>query len=371
MNRYISQFFFSLTILTLGIVFTIPAISAQTPVKTPVSQDDDVIKVESRLIVVPVSVTDGKGDPISGLQANDFTLTEEGQPQTIDHVGTADTVPLEIALLFDVSASTDKMFRYEQETAAKFLQNVMRPIDRATIFTVGEEGKLIQPRDTAERSMVSIRSIVPTKQQTAFYDSLRTASLYLKQNAPQGVRKVIVIISDGEDTTSSGVVKAIWNAERKIADDVRGPKLRELRVKARDAAKIAEQDKVLKSLQDADAVFYSINPAGSSFQLNQMSVFGQSNMQRFADETGGTAFLPKFSVIDTKDPYQNEVNVKKNQDILDQIFRQLANELRSQYLIQYYSESEFPLNKFVKLNVGLTKRSELRVRSRQGYFVTN
>ncbi len=51
------------------------------------------------------------------------------------------------------------------------------------------------------------------------------------------------------------------------------------------------------------------------------------------------------------------------------IFRQLANELRAQYLVQYYSESDFPNNKYVKLDVGLTNPNQLRVRARQGYFV--
>ena len=342
----------------------------QTP-KPKATPDDEIIRVESRLVVVPVSVTDASGQAIVGLTAKDFRIAEENKQQTIESLGNADSVPLEIALLFDVSASTDTMFKFEQETAAKFLQDVMRANDRATIFTVGERGVLVQPRDTAEKSMVSIRAITPTKEQTAFYDALRYAADHLKKNAPQGSRKVIVIISDGEDTNSEGIIKAIWNAERKITDDVQGEKLRDLRVKARDTAKVAEQVKVLKSLQDADTVFYSINPAGSSYQLNKISVFGQQNMQRFADETGGTAFLPKFAPIDTKDTYQNGNNVRKNQELLSLIFRQLANELRSQYLIQYYSDSEFPLNIFVKLDVRLTNRSDFRLRARQGYYVKN
>ncbi len=342
-----------------------------TPTPKPkATPDDEIIKVESRLVVVPVSVTDANGQPVVGLKAKDFRIEEESKQQTIENLGDAEVVPLEIALLFDVSASTDTMFKFEQETAAKFLKEVMRANDRATIFTVGAKGVLVQSRDNSEKSMASIRSIMPTKEQTAFYDAVREASDYLGKNTPQGSRKVMVIISDGEDTNSSGVIKAIWEAERKITDDVQGEKLRSLRVKSRDAAKVAEQAKVLKSLQNADTVFYSINPGGSSYQLNTISVFGQSNMQRFADETGGTAFLPKFAPIDTKDVYQNENNVRNNQALLERIFRQLASELRSQYLIQYYSESNFPLNKYVKLDVKLTSRPE-RVRARQGYYVKN
>lgn len=358
-----------LSVLTV-VLFSTLVSSGQNPTPTPKVTDDEIIKVDSRLIVIPVSVTDANGQAVTGLKATDFKVSEEGRSQEIDSVGTAESVPLEIALLFDISATTSPMFRFQQETAAKFLKDVMRTNDHATIFTVGSRAQLIQARSTADVSAESVRTIRPTKEQTAFYDSLSAAAEYLRVNAPQSVRRVIVIISDGEDTNSVGVIKAIFEAERKITE-MKGEKLRELRVKARDAAKVAEQNKVLRSLQNADTVFYSINPAGSSYKLNSMSVFGQQNMQRFADETGGTAFLPRFAPIDTPDALQNDGNARRNQESLDRIFRQLANELRSQYLVQYYSDADFPINKFVKLDVGLTNRNDGRIRARQGYFVTN
>jgi Ca-activated chloride channel family protein len=361
-----------ITIFLLTFIFAGSA-SAQTarPTPPPVVDEDEVIKVNSRLVVVPVAVLDDAGQPITGLTAQDFRVAEEGKLQQVETVSTAEKVPLEIVLLFDISASTDAMFEFEQETAAKFLQQVMRPEDRATIFTVGERPILIQGRETAEKSAAAVKLVKPTKQQTAFYDSVTAAADYLQKNAPQGRRKVIVIISDGEDTNSEGVVKAIWNAERKLTDSVQGQELRAFRVKARDAAKIAEQTKVIKSLQNADTVFYSINPAGSSYLLNKISQFGQSNMQKFADETGGTAFLPKFAPVDLKDNLQNSSNLRKNQEMLTRIFQQLANELQAQYLVQYYSEAEFPNNRYVKLDVGLQNPRNLKVRARQGYFAKN
>ena len=352
------------------------SVLAQTATPTPPKPkiDDDIIKVESRLVVVPVSITDANGQAVTGLTAQDFRLSEEGKNQTIENVGTADVVPLEIVLLFDVSASTDKMFKFEQETAAKFLQEVMRPVDRAAVFAIGSKAVLLASRDVAEKAAAAVRAIVPTKDSTAFFDTVSEASDYLRKNAPSGTRRVVVVISDGEDTNSTQIAKAIQDGYRKIGERINtidNKALYQLTVANRDAASIKERLRVSRSLQDADTVFYSINPAGSSFQLNKMSVFGQENMQKFADETGGTAFLPKFQPIDTKDGYQNTISTRKNTELLDRIFRQLANELRSQYLIQYYSESDFPLNKFVKLDVGLNNRPELRVRARQGYYVKN
>ncbi len=373
MHRRIQQF----ALTTTAVIIAHVSVFAQTPnppAKPKPTPDDDIIKVSSRLIVVPVSVTDASGQPVQGLKASDFRLLEENRAQTIEKLGTADVVPLEITLLFDVSASTDAMFKFEEETAAAFLQDVMRPNDRATIFTIGGKPILVQPRDTADKSIASIRTIVPTKEFTAFYDSVGTAAEYLRKNAPEGTRRVAVVISDGEDTNSEGIAKALQDGYRKIGEKVNtldNKTLYQLTVANRNEASKQERLRVLKSLQNADTVFYSINPAGSSYQLNQMSLFGQENMRQFADDTGGTAFLPKFAPIDTKDPYQNANNIRKNQELLERIFRQIASELRSQYLIQYYSESDFPLNKYVKLDVGLQNRPDLRVRARQGYYVKN
>lgn len=368
--------------LCLGLVFAAGlAVSAfaQTPTPTPAAvvkpkADDEVIKINSRLVVVPVSVTDADGNPVLGLSTSDFRVLEENRQQTLENVSGADKVPLEIALLFDVSASTDAMFRYQLETAAKFLRDVMRPEDRATIFTIGDKPMLIQPRNTSEGSTVAIQTIAPTKGFTAFYDTVAAAAEYLKINAPEHSRRVILTISDGEDTNSERVAKAIQSGYRKIGERINtidSKSLYQLTVSNRNEASIAERLRVLRLLQNGDTVFYSINPVGSSYQLNKMSVFGQENLQKFAEDTGGAAFLPKFLPIDTKDTYANGTNNRRNGELLDRIFRQLASELRSQYLIQYYSESDFPLNKFVKLDVSVPARASVRIRSREGYYVKN
>jgi len=367
----ISQLFFAISLVLL---VSLTAFS-QTPAPTAtpkIADDEGVIKVESRLVVIPASVTDANGQPVQGLTKEDFRVIEEGKPQKIDNVGSADAVPLEIALLFDVSASTDAMFKFEQETAAKFLLDVMKPKDRATVFTVGQTPILVQGRDTAERSVMSVRSISATKGATAFFDTVSMASTYLRKNAPEGTRRVMVVISDGEDNFSEAVKNVERRIESNIVDNKNDPNYEQTRkvvVQAQDASKRAERARVSKALQDADTVFFSINPAGSSYTLNQISVFGEENMQTFANETGGTAFLPKFAPVDTKDNYQNESNIRKNQQVLDRIFGELASELRAQYLIQYYPEGEYANGRFVKLSVTLANPSRGKVRAREGYYV--
>ena len=359
-----------------GLIFTAGVVAqTATPTPRPRSSEDEEIKIESRLVVIPVSVTDEAGNPVMGLGKNDFTVVEEGRRQQVENVGSADVVPLEIVILFDVSASTDTMFKFQQETAAKFLQDVMKPTDHATIYTIGANPVLVSARQTSAQATTSVRSITPTKQYTAFYDSVSEAASYLAKNAPAGTRRVILVISDGEDTNSSRIAQAIQdgykNAGAKI-NELDNKALYQMTVNSRNEASVRERVRIGKALQDADTVFYSINPAGSSYQLNKMSLFGQQNMEKFATETGGTAYLPKFLPIDTKDEFMNSGNMKRNTATLEGIFRQLANELRAQYLVQYYSDnSEFPTGRFVKLDVKLTNPTGKKLRAREGYYVKN
>jgi len=350
----------------------------QTPAPTPTpsslnSDEGQVIKVESRLVVVPVSVTDANDQPVTGLTVNDFRVLEEGKAQKIETLGTADVVPLEIVLLFDISASTQSMFKFQKETAAQFLGDVMRPIDHAAIFTLGETPILVQPRDTAEKSIAAINNLtLPSKQLTAFYDTVGTAADYLRQNAPEATRRVIVTISDGEDTNSARVISAIQAGYKQVGDKINtidSKTLYELTVKNRDRAVLSERVRVAKAIQDADTVFYSINPSGSSISLNKISMVGQENMQLLANETGGEAFLPTFKPVDTTDALQNTSDDHQNRILLQKIFRQLAAELRAQYLIEYYPETEYPNGRFVKLDVGLQNAAGRKVRARQGYYV--
>ena len=356
----------------LAFVFTLIAAfafsaSAQTTQPTPPVEDEgEVIKVNSRLVVVPVSILDANGQPVLGLKAEDFRLAEENKVQQIEQISDAEKVPLEIALLIDVSSSVNKIFELEKSAAAQFLQGVMRPEDRATIFLITDKPILLQTRDTAEKTSVNVRSIAQTKSSTAFYDSVTTAARYLNANSQPRSRRVILSLSDGEDNYSEITRNPTIAAYKNL--DVNKLTQKDLDQRANQTLKAhtRAQTVVLKSLQNADTVFYSINASGPSVKLNIASQRAQTALQQFADETGGTAFLPQF--ITEKNSASFE---KRNIQILDSIFRQISAELRAQYLLQYYSEASFPDNKYVKLDVNLNNPQKLRVRARKGYFVKN
>ena len=345
---------------------------AQTTQPTPtpkIEEDDSPIKIESRLVIVPVSVLDAAGQPVLGLKAQDFRVLEESRPQEIAQVSDAEKVPLEIALLIDVSGSVNPLFEFEKRAAAQFLESVMKPEDRATIFLIGDQPILTTARETSAQASARVRTIVLSGKFTAFYDTVTTAANYLQKNAPQRSRRVILALTDGEDNWSNLVREAEKSTYRDVdVSALTTEKLNKLAGKA-DSAHQKAQSKIMRDLQNADTVFYSINPAGGSYRLNKISIRAQNGLQKFAEETGGTAFLPNFLPITLKEPLQNSQNGKRNEETLQKIFRQLANELQAQYLVQYYSESDFPKNRYVKLNVNLQNSQNYRLRARQGYFV--
>jgi Ca-activated chloride channel homolog len=344
----------------------------QTPTPTPtpkqaeeVVEDEGVLKVSSTLVTVPVSVTDAAGQPVKGLTINDFRLAEEGRAQQLEQLGNPEEVPLEIALLFDVSSSVNKIFELEKDAAARFVQSVMKPQDRATLFLIGEKPVLGQTRSTADEAAVKIRAVLPASRvtATAFYDTLTAATEYLRQTAPSRSRRVVLVFSDGEDNYSDAVRNVEVASLRGVKVDTLTQKDLDKRADQTARAHGSAQAKVLRDLQNADTVFYSINASGPSVKLNKASLRAQNAMQRFADETGGTAFLPQFA-----NEKETRYFEQRNTETLERIFQQISAELRAQYLLQYYSDANYQEGKYVKLNVNLTSRPNLRLRARQGYF---
>jgi Ca-activated chloride channel family protein len=312
--------------------------------------DFDVIRVTSNLVVVPVSVIDSTGQPVRGLQLGDFRIEEQGRQQEIAQIGDPDQVPLDIALLFDVSSSVSQkgFFAFQQKAAASFLKEVLKPVDRAAIFAIASEPQLVEPLVSADVAAAKVLAIpaATAPVPTAFYDTVSAAAKYLADNSPGRNRRVILVISDGDDNFSQRIkdltiaeVRASQKADATIAA---------VRSGLQERHRLAVLD-VQQAVQKADTTFYSINPGGASVRLNAISTRAQSGMQTVADATGGAAFVPDSE----KD--------------LETVFAQVIAELRGQYLLQYYSNSQTSTG-FRSIAVQVPARPELRVRARQGYY---
>ena len=325
-----------------------------TPTPKPVEPEviADVIRTNSNLVMVPVSVTDQTGNAVQGLQVTDFRLEEEGKQQEISGLGNPEQVPLAIALLFDISSSvsTKGFFASQQNAAATFLKLVMKPSDKAAIFTITGQPNLIQPLASSEASAAKMLSIPPATVSvpTAFYDTAAAAAKYLMENAPSNYRRVIIVLSDGDDNNSN------LTRDQSIADyrdttagkqEALGTRTGLIQAHARAVAGVQ------KAVQQADAIFYSVNPGGPSIKLNMIAMRAERGMEAIAETTGGTAFVPDSDAD------------------LERVFRQVAAELRGQYLLQYYADTEkVPAGQFRKIQVAVPARNDVRVRARQGYY---
>jgi len=323
-----------------------------TPTPKPPEQEVlDVIKTTSNLIMVPVSVTDQQGQAVQGLQVADFRLLEEGKQQEISGIGNPEQVPLAIALLFDVSSSTSQkgFFASQQKAAATFLKTVMKPVDKAAIFTISGAPAVVQPLSSADASAAKMLSIPPAVASvpTAFYDSVIVASKYLTDNAPSNFRRVIVVLSDGDDNFSEQIREVSTAEANAVLDGKQAPAGTRAALQHRHQLAVAA---VQKAVQQADVIFYSVNPGGPSIKLNQIAMRAERGMESIAETTGGTAFVPE-SDLD-----------------LERVFRQVAAELRGQYLLQYYGDSTAPASQFRRIQVTVPARNDVRVRARQGYY---
>jgi Ca-activated chloride channel homolog len=288
----------------------------QKPKPTP-EPEAEIIRINTNLVAVPVSVTDVEGNPVRNLKTEDFQLEEEGVQQTVQSLGEPGKTPIELALLFDVSRSVRNRFDFERETAGRFLKEVLKPGDAVTVFSIGSAPKLsVQRTENVDSAIAATTAILPDEPSTAFFDTVVRASHHLNDSSNPGVRRVMVVLSDGEDT----------NSERfRLGDATR-------------------------ELQRADALFYAINPSGPSIRLNKISTKGHDGMIALANETGGVAFLPD-----------------KIED-LTKVFNQITSELQAQYLLGYDSSAEKNDGKFRRITVRVPKRPELRIRARTGYY---
>jgi Ca-activated chloride channel homolog len=333
-----------------------PPPPAPTPKPTPTpappkDEDFDVIRVNSNLVMVPVSVVNTNGQPVHGLQVNDFRLDEEGKTQQIVEIGNPDQVPLDIAILFDVSSSVSQkgFFSFQQQAAASFLKQVLKPVDRAAVFTITDKATLVSPLAPAETAAARLVMIPAASSPvpTAFYDTVTAAAKYLIDNSAERHRRVIVVISDGDDNYSN-LVRDLTVAEVRASQrgEVTPAAAHQNLLERRRRAVVQVQ----RAVQQADAAFYSINPGGRSVHLNLISTRAQEAMESIAESTGGTAFVPDSE----KD--------------LERVFGEVAAELRGQYLLQYYSNSQLPGAQFRRIALGIPTHPELRIRARQGYY---
>ena len=187
-----------------------PRVAAPTPTPSVIRSDDTEITVESTLVPIPVTVIDSNGRAVTSLKLSDFDLKIDGKSADIGEITRSET-PVRLAMLFDNSSSVLIAREFEKNAALKFFRRVIRPEkDLAALFSVATVTKLEQPFTSEIPSLTrAIELFAEPTGATALLDGVILAADYL--NAVPG-RRVIVIVSDGDDTASDSTLEQALRA---------------------------------------------------------------------------------------------------------------------------------------------------------------
>ncbi len=287
---------------------------------------DDTIKISSVLIPIPVSILDANGRAVTNLQLTDFELKVDGKLVEIGEIARSET-PIRLAMLFDNSSSVLLAREFEKDAAIRFFQRVVRPDkDKAALFSVADYTRLEQPFTTDILQLTQAIEMFPTpKGATALFDGIIEVAEYLK--AANG-RRVVVIMSDGEDTYS----------DLKNTLDV-----------------------VIKSLQNNDCQVYVVKTKDfenykrtgvRGGNANIRALTAERRMIEIARQTGGAVYSP----ID--------------EDEMKEAFDRISAELSQQYILSYYPEDDTDKRgEFRSLSIAVKVNQNLTVRTRKGYYV--
>src|SRR3989454_5569905 len=163
-------------------------------------QGEDTLKVSVELVNVPLSVSDRQGRFVASLTEKDFLVEEDGRRQQIRNFSRENELPLTLAMLIDTSPSVRPVFEEEKLTAASFLESILREKDLALVIGFDQSVTLLQDYTENLKSLKRAIDELEIGGGTSIYDAVYLAGKE-KLNDEAG-RKAIILISDGEDTTS-------------------------------------------------------------------------------------------------------------------------------------------------------------------------
>jgi VWFA-related protein len=288
----------------------------QSPPKVSPKDNDEVdaedtVRIISNLVPIPASVVDPKGVAIIGLKLEDFELRVDGQVKPISDMTRAET-SVRLVMLFDNSGSVDLAREFEKQAARHFFRKVMRPADEAAIFSVESESYLAQPL-TSNIFLLeqTIENFGKPEGSTSLFDAIIDAAAYLR---PYTGRRVMVIVSDGIETTSRNDFET--TIQHVLADDCQ--------------------------------IF--IVQTGLYDGANLRALAAERRMEQLSGQTGGAVYIPKTTAE------------------LEIAFKQIAADLAQQYVLSYYPGDERRDGRFHVIDLRLKERKDVRVRARKGYY---
>ena len=292
------------------------SVSAQ-PSPSPKSNDpdeideSDILRISSNLVPIPATVLDQRGVAITDLKLSDFELLVDGQVRPVSEMSRTET-PVRMVMLFDNSGSLDFAREFEKRAAIEFFRRVLRKTDEAAIYSVESDSYLAQPlTNDFFRLEQTILSFGKPAGSTSLFDAIIDSTAYLR---PYGGRRVLVIVSDGVETTSRA-----------------------------DFAQTNQQ--VL-----AGDVQIFVVQTGLYDGANLRALAAERRMEELANQTGGAVFIPKTTAD------------------LDHAFEQIAADLAHQYILSYYAGDQPRDGRFHSIQLRVKERKQIRIRTRKGYY---
>jgi VWFA-related protein len=314
-----------------ALLLLIPGLAPAQAPEAAGNLPEATIKVDVNLVSVLASVRSKSGALISNLQQSDFQIFEDGKEQKIKNFTRETDLPLTIGLLVDTSGSQERLIEIERRAASQFFQKVLRQKDEAFLIQFGAESELLQDSTNSPRLLqkgldqlrlsVPLGGLhpgpVPTMQNqagTVLYDAVYLAA---NERLRHDVgRKAIVLITDGVDTGS------------KIS-----------------------RDKSIEAAQKADAIIYSIYYQDrGAYGYGNFGGGGEGELRKMSSETGGQVFH-----VDNRHP-------------LDDAFREIQDEMRSQYAITYQPPNPNRDGTYHKVDLRTPANKDYKIQARKGYY---
>ena len=323
MNRFLRSAYFPL-VLTLFLLAG--AAQAQNPRPTP-PPDDDTGQLKTFEVRLPVTVTQKK-DLVTGLSRGDFAVFEDGAPQEITFfTDEKNNPPVYVGVLMDTSPSAAGKLGFSKEAAINFIHTVTRlRKDKAAFMTFDNEVSLRQDfTDKLDLLQKAVDNVKKPGSQTALYDAVWQFSDEKLRNVAG--RRVIVIITDGDDTFS--------------------------RAKLEDAIDIAQRTETTIFGISTKAGFLGTVPGVEAGTVKDK---GDKFLIRLCEATGGQAFF-------TGDMLE-----------LERAFKKISEELRSQYIITYRPANQNYDGRERKIEVRFTdpsKAGKYKLRTKTSYRAVN
>jgi VWFA-related protein len=325
-------------------------VCAQTPKPVPEKQeqpdsrkksepDGAVIAIETSEVLLPVTVRDSAGQFATDLKAEDFSIFEDGQPQPITSFALK-RLPVHVVLLIDTSSSVTRELDDFKEAAWRFISQ-LDPEDKVSLIRFDDVVELVQDWTSSRNALKRSLNRLQTGMFTKFNDALYLAAR--QQLGKVKGRKAIIVLTDGIDSNRGAVSPE--RAFRTLVEE-------------ETAVYIVSKTRIQGRADREELEYYQ---KSSSSSVNQLRIDGlktalaqleasERYLTRIADETGGRIFLPA-SFDDLGDAYQ-----------------QVADELRSQYVIFYTPANSTRDGSYRAIRVKV-KHPGYRATTRFGYYL--